>query len=33
MAAIVQTGEGFARLAAEPDLYSEPNLIERAGSS
>ena len=31
MAAIAQTGEGFAWLAEEPDLYSDADLIERAG--
>lgn len=30
MAAIAQTGEGFAWLAEEPDLYSDADVIERA---
>jgi hypothetical protein len=30
LAAILQTDEGFARLAAERDLYSGSELIERA---
>jgi hypothetical protein len=31
MAAIVRAGKGFDWLAEEPDLYSDADLMERAG--
>lgn len=31
MAAIAQAGKGFDWLAQEPDLYSDADLMERAG--
>ncbi len=31
MAAIAQAGHGFDWLADEPDLYSDADLVERAG--
>ncbi len=31
MAAIAQAGKGFDWLADEPDLYSDADLVERAG--
>jgi hypothetical protein len=31
MAAIAEAGKGFDWLAAEPDLYSDADLMERAG--
>ncbi len=31
MAAIAQTGKGFDWLADDPDLYSDADLVERAG--
>lgn len=31
MGLIAQTGKGFDWLASEPDLYSDTDLVERAG--
>jgi hypothetical protein len=31
MGEIAETGKGFAWLADEPDLYSDADLVERAG--